>query len=502
MQLINAETDGHLWAEIYDRELSAENIFAIQSEVTSAVTSALKAKLTDGEKAQLHEIPTKSLEAWMAYQMGKQRLANRNTQNFNEAEIFFRKAIDLDPVFVNAYAALIDTLRLKISFNNANPKPLIVESERYLKTAMNLDPNNAAVWSSAAGIDQIKGNYVNAEKNFRKAILLDPNYVPAYEWLSSQLSLLGKKNEALQFARKAVELDPLSALGHASLAEILDNSEMYDEALESYQRAHNLDPTISGVLVGQALILSYVKNRFVEALKLIAQAKALDPGLSSIQAIQLSLYFDLMEDELLRKALQDEIMKNPLGARDDTAIGLLSLIDGNIPEAMIYAQNTYKADPTNFWLLSTIYLYQGKPELSKSLYQKTMPEFFTEKAPEVNLDNYLAALDVAMIMLKLGDAQKANIILDGVSKGFAVIPDFGFYGDGILEVEVIALRGEKSKALLALRQLQRSGWHGPNWRYYRDIDPAFSSIRSEQEFKAIFADIEKDMLRQRELIKK
>ena len=65
------------------------------------------------------------------------------------------------------------------------------------------------------------------------------------------------------------------------------------------------------------------------------------------------------------------------------------------------------------------------------------------------------------------------------------------------DVQIHALRGEKTKALAALREAEQAGWRGPWWRYYRDFEPNLASIRNEPEFKAIFADIERDMAQQR-----
>ena len=64
-------------------------------------------------------------------------------------------------------------------------------------------------------------------------------------------------------------------------------------------------------------------------------------------------------------------------------------------------------------------------------------------------------------------------------------------------MQIHALRGDKAKALAALREAERAGWRGPYWRYYRDFDPTLASIRNDPEFKAVFADIERDMARQR-----
>jgi hypothetical protein len=73
----------------------------------------------------------------------------------------------------------------------------------------------------------------------------------------------------------------------------------------------------------------------------------------------------------------------------------------------------------------------------------------------------------------------------------------GLWGSGISDVAIFALRGDSATALAKLREAERAGWRGPLWRYYRDIDPNLASIRNEPEFKEIFADIERDMARQR-----
>jgi hypothetical protein len=70
-------------------------------------------------------------------------------------------------------------------------------------------------------------------------------------------------------------------------------------------------------------------------------------------------------------------------------------------------------------------------------------------------------------------------------------------GYGIVDAQIHALRGDEAQALAALREAANAGWRGPFWRFYRDHDPTFARIRNQPEFKAVFADIERDMERQR-----
>jgi TolB-like protein len=106
VQLIDAESDEHIWAEIYDRQLSAENIFAIQTEIARAIANALEATLSPREQELLATQPTKNLEALDNFLIGSQLLEQSNWQSYRDAQIYLRKAIELDPQFVQAYVYL------------------------------------------------------------------------------------------------------------------------------------------------------------------------------------------------------------------------------------------------------------------------------------------------------------------------------------------------------------------------------------------------------------
>ena len=149
VQLIDAGTDAHLWAESYDRELTAANIFAIQSEVAAAIAGALKATLTAGEKARVNAVPTQNLEAWENYQLGRQRLAKRTSTGFTEAERYFRKAIELDPNFALAYSGLADSLAVSLDYTDAPRAATLERAQAAVDAALNLDPGLADAWASA-----------------------------------------------------------------------------------------------------------------------------------------------------------------------------------------------------------------------------------------------------------------------------------------------------------------------------------------------------------------
>jgi hypothetical protein len=129
-------------------------------------------------------------------------------------------------------------------------------------------------------------------------------------------------------------------------------------------------------------------------------------------------------------------------------------------------------------------------------YEKAYPDLFVPGVPRIDNSNVYAAIDVALVMQTRGDREKARVLLDGAERVIDGMQRLGFAGHGIADVAIHVLRGEKAEALAALREAERAGWRNL-WRYSRDFDGNLASIRNEPEFKAVFADIERDMARQR-----
>ena len=223
MQLIDAATDGHLWAETYDRELNAENIFAIQSEVTAAITGSLQARLTEGEKADLSAIPTKSMAAWEAFQLGKQRRGKRTSASLDEAERYFNKAITLDPDFTLAKVLLADTYISQIWYSGKDLKAQLDKASAIIEVVRKTNPEMPEALSTAGTIAIYRKDTKTGEQLLRQALSLRPNYVPAMHVLADYLPGVGKPDEAIQMIERAIALDPLSAVLYGKRAAILED---------------------------------------------------------------------------------------------------------------------------------------------------------------------------------------------------------------------------------------------------------------------------------------
>jgi TolB-like protein/Tfp pilus assembly protein PilF len=500
VQLIDAQTDAHLWAESYDRELTAANVFAIQSEVASAIADALKATLTPAELERAKAVPTQNLAAWEAYQLGKQRLAKRTSADLGDAERFFREAIALDPAFALAYVGLADTLTVQILYSGAPRQSGLGNAEKAVAAALELDRNLAEAWASSGLIARGAWQYDRAEAMFRRAIELNPNYAPARHWYSITLSELGRPDEALAQIERAAELDPLSAVINETLGEALVGQGGFRDAVAAFRKAITIDPARPGPYLGVAFLHAYALNRFVDAVPFAQKALELDPGSPGPVTNLALLYLDLDDDDRSFATIAPAAKRWPDSMVVAITLAMVNLVRMDNSGAARLAQRVVDADPRDVWSLAILRnadLQNGRYDAALERYAKAYPELRASNVVRVDGSNYQAAIDLALVAQKRGDSDWADALLDGAAGVMRTFPRLGVSGYWIEDVQIHALRGLKAQALAALRQAEQAGWRGPIWRYFRDIEPDLASIRNEPEFKAIFADIERDIAQQR-----
>ena len=500
VQLIDANTDAHLWADSYDRELTAANIFAIQSEVAAAIADALKATLTPAERKHLSVIPTKNLEAWESYQLGKQLMARRTTEALADAEGFFQQAIDRDPNFALAYVGLADTLLLQVNYGGVELEAVIARAKMLVAKAQSLEPGLAEAVVSSALLAQALNDWSKAEAEFRRAIELNPNYATAHQWYSGLLQYLGRKDDALVHARRAAELDPMSAIVRNSLAQMLMGRGQFADALTELARAIEIDPSQPNAYFEIGLANAYALGRIDQAVPWIVRSVELDPGNPTGPAYLAGMYFDLGDDAAAERFVAQSLRVDKGQGPPDFAASIAALYRGQSDVALKHAQDALKAMPQATVMLAvqrSADLRANNYASARNRYARAFPELIASGSPRVDAGNSWAAIDLALVLQRSGDNAAADKLLDLSDVAIRGSTRLGEQGFGIADVQIHALRGEKPKALSALREAEQVGWRGPLWRYYRDHDPNLDSIRDEPEFKAIFADIERDMATQR-----
>ena len=232
VQLIDATSDDPLWSSTYDRELTASNLFAIQTDVATSVADALRATLTSSEKRRLQQVPTRNLSAVEKYFDGKQLLERRNGESLLAAVQYFEEVIELDPAYALAHSGLADAYMLLPEYI---PSTDPVESRRAAEAAssraLELDPDLPEALSSKGWSLLVhRYDWVGAEKNLRRALDVEPNNTNALHWLSHVLSWQGQHEEAIRLARWARELDPNSRVMWRNLSYILMDAREFDES--------------------------------------------------------------------------------------------------------------------------------------------------------------------------------------------------------------------------------------------------------------------------------
>jgi TolB-like protein len=250
VRLIDAATDEPLWAETYDRQLTAASIFAIQSDIATSIAEALQATLTEGEQQRLAAVPTRNLDALDRYFLGKQLLEKRNVRSLEAAAEYFEEVVELDPDFALGWSGLADAYMILPEYSTEIDLDVAAEKSVAAATrALELDPEIPEVLTSMAWNRLIHDyDWAGAEALLRRALESQANHPGALHWLSHVLSWQGRHEEALETARRAVEVDPLSTLMHMNLSYIYMDAGRFEEAVRIADAARERDPDYTELL--------------------------------------------------------------------------------------------------------------------------------------------------------------------------------------------------------------------------------------------------------------
>ncbi len=307
VQLIDATTGRHLWAERYDEQM--DDIFSLQDKITQEIVETLAVKLTIEEKEAIPKRKTANLEAYLTFLKGWQHYRQFNPDAFLKAIPLFERATELDPNYWHAYAALA-----KIYLEAYQRKPWLPRMElnhidaisrtnKYLKMAMNGPTPLAHI--VAAEIHMDVGNFQEFIDEAVMAVSLDPNDPDSHFTMGLALVHNGRHKESVDSFKRAIRLDPVyqDAYGFGLGMAYFFMSE-FGKAANLFERSYKSNPEDQYPL--WYLIATYAHlGHQREAEAAIAKIREVNPTWPNLYALQLALKFKEPKDfELLADGMR------------------------------------------------------------------------------------------------------------------------------------------------------------------------------------------------------
>jgi len=256
-QLIDVNTDRHLWSQNYDREL--RNIFAIQSEIAKNVADSVRVKIIPPELSRIERKPTENTTAYTLYLKGRHLWNKRGSEDLKKAAGFFERAIGEDPSHAPSYVGLADCFLVLRTNWGVDLDPNHEKAKTLLSKALAMDPGLAEAQATMGLLLEDEYHLRQAEEKYRKAIDLKPGYIFAHMWYSNLLINQVRFDEALEQVREAMDLDPLSPFVNMKHAFYYLARREYGKALELCKRVVELDPNYSPAHATMGLICGKMK---------------------------------------------------------------------------------------------------------------------------------------------------------------------------------------------------------------------------------------------------
>ncbi len=263
-QLIDGTTGGQVWAERYDGDL--QSVFELQDQVTQKIITALTLKLSKNDQKRLSSSETSNPDAYDEYLKGWELYRRFSREDFAQAEVHFRRALELDPGYSRVHAALA----------------LIYWQAWQQKWHENVGGGVFAGWGRA--------------KRELDAAMVNPT--PLVHSLRSAMFLYNRRyEEAIVEAQKAVELNRNSATGHLALAEVLSYAGLSEQAIDKAQIAMRLDPNFAAPYLSVMGRAQFDQRQYEGAIRTLKRAVSVKPGDKTPMIVLVAAYGQLGKHE-------------------------------------------------------------------------------------------------------------------------------------------------------------------------------------------------------------
>jgi serine/threonine-protein kinase len=277
VQLVSARSDETIWAERYDREL--QNVLDLQSELAETVAREIAIQLTPGEAQQLAKRALVNPEAHLEYLKSRHSALAATREALDLGLRHARRALELDPTFAPAWAALAECHAIRATRGMAPPAEATAEATAAADRALELDPSLAEAYGTLGTIRCHTGDLAGGIRSLRKAIELNPGLARAHTALARALYSFERHPEALAAAQTSVRLDPLSSFIRTTVGDAHYYAREYEKSVLHYRMAIELDPRFDGAHTDLARSLEAL-GRFDEARTEYEEGRRLSGGVA------------------------------------------------------------------------------------------------------------------------------------------------------------------------------------------------------------------------------
>ena len=292
-----------------------------------------------------------------------------------------------------------------------------------------------------------------------------------------------------------MNLNPLSALLRMAYGDILSAAGRFENALSQYRKSIELNPEFGGAHKMIADHYMYVSGRTYDALETYHDAVAVEPDPDWIANIG-GVYLVLGDFATAEQWTEKARLTDPENLFVNRHLALLNYYRGEDELAENFA-NKYLNGAFSVYVPYMLFILRNG-DLQKNRYadiRLRYEQFYPglgEEDPLVHRSNYRAAIDLSVVLEKMGEKQRSQQLLDKSLLAISNMPRLGSFGYGSADAEIHALQGRTAEALSVLQLAVEDGW-SRHWFLWTELNPNLDSIRDEPEYRAIIAKLENDM---------